>query len=65
MDSEKNIFEPKMTVGELIRILLGFPQDMPVAVNYDIYEAVNASIQTWTHDNYPYDKPDVEFVNIS
>ena len=58
-------FEPKMTVGELIQILLGFPQDMPVAVNYDIHEAVTASIQTWTDDNYPYEQPDVEFVNIS
>ncbi len=58
-------FEPKMTVGELIQILLGFPQNMPVAVNWDINEAITASIQTWIDCNYPYDKPDVEFVNIS
>ena len=58
-------FEPKMTVGELVQILLGFPQDMPVAVNWYISEAITVSMQTWVDGNYPGDKPDVEFVNIS
>ena len=57
-------FEPKMTVKDLIEKLKQFPPDMPVATGYDVFEEVYVSIKTWTHTNYPYDKPDFHFVSI-
>ena len=57
-------FEPKMTVKDLIEKLKQFPPDMPVATGYDVFEEVHVSIKTWVHTNYPYDKPDVEYVCI-
>lgn len=53
-----------MTVKDLIEKLKQFPPDMPVATGYDVFEEVYVSIKTWTHTNYPYDKPDFHFVSI-
>ena len=53
-----------MTVKELIEKLKEFPEDMPVGVIGDPVSEIIVSIQTWTHNNFPYDKPDIKFVNI-
>ena len=60
-----------MTVKQLIEKLKQFPDDMPVAtigeINYsdiDDPEFIDVQVKTWTHSNYPYDKPDFEFVNL-
>lgn len=57
-------YEPAMTVGELVAILQEYPQDMPVALMYEIFDPIVVSMQTWTHDNYPYDQPDIDFINL-
>lgn len=53
-----------MTVKELIDKLKQFPEDMEVmdTMYYDI-ESVYEN--TWTHTNYPYDKPDKQVVIIN
>jgi len=51
-----------MTVEELIKKLEEFPKDMEVYVGYDEIERVYES--TWTHSNYPYNKPDKQIVII-
>lgn len=60
-----------MKVIELIEKLKEFPQDMPVAVFGEINwiekddpDAFEVSIRTWTHTNYPYNKPDFNYVDI-
>lgn len=53
-----------MTVEELIKELSKYPKDMLVATDYHIYDPIEIKVATWTHDNYPYDKPDVDFVLI-
>ena len=60
-----------MTVGQLIEKLKEYPLDMPVAVCGDIYyppeyegNRIDVSQRTWIHSNYPYDKPDFEYVNL-
>ena len=54
----------RMTVADLIQKLQEFQQDLPVAINFDIFETIDVSLETWTHTNYPYDKPDIKFVNL-
>lgn len=52
-----------MTVKELICELSQFPEDMEVMDRgYDDIEKVYES--TWTHTNYPYDKPDKQVIII-
>ena len=60
-----------MTVYQLIERLKEFPEDMPVTILNDINwvekddpNALQVDICTWVHGNYPYDKPDFEYVNI-
>ena len=60
-----------MTVKQLIQELQKYPGDMPVATFNDISWAtkddphwVRVGIATWVHDNYPYDKPDFQYVNL-
>ena len=53
-----------MTVKELIKQLSQFPDDMEVLdACYEEIEYVYES--TWTHSNYPYNKPDKQGVLIS
>lgn len=53
-----------MTVKELIKQLSQFPDDMEVLdACYKEIEYVYES--TWTHSNYPYNKPDKQVVLIS
>lgn len=52
------------TVKDLINALKKYPQDMPVAVWSDPHDEIEIEIRTWTHDNYPYDKPDIDYVAI-
>lgn len=61
-----------MRVKELIDRLLEFPQDMPVAIIYDINPEdiddpnwINVNIWTWEHNNYPYNKPSFDYVNLT
>lgn len=53
-----------MTVRELIKELDKFPKDMEVMdANYMEIESVYE--ETWTHTNYPYNKPDKQVVIIN
>lgn len=54
-----------MTVKELIEKLKEFPEDLPVGIMFDIHGDITVERKTWTDDNYPYNKPDVDFINIS
>lgn len=60
-----------MKVKELIDKLLEFPQDMPVATfhvikpeDIDNPDWIKVNICTWEHQNYPYDKPSFDYVNL-
>ena len=60
-----------MTVKQLIEKLKEFPEDMPVATWHEFSPSdadnpnfVDVKIVTWTHNNYPYDKPDCDYVNL-
>lgn len=60
-----------MTVAQLIERLKEFPQHMPVTIINDINwvekddpHALRVSVRTWIHGNYPYDKPNFDYVNI-
>ena len=51
------------TVQDLINELHKFPTDMEVR-DYDFMEIEDVKIKTWHHDNYPYDRPDKDYVCI-
>lgn len=60
-----------MIVRELIEELEKYPQDMPVAVGMNImyppeadYNRLEVSQKTWADSNYPWNKPDFEYINI-
>ena len=60
-----------MTVKQLIEKLREFPENMPVATinvinpeDIDDPEWIKVSIATWVHSNYPYNKPDFDYVNL-
>lgn len=56
--------EGMSTVKDLINALEKYPQNMLVAVWTDPHDEIEIEIKTWTHDNYPYDKPDIDYVAI-
>jgi len=58
-----------MTVKELIEELQKWPQDMPVTILHEIDwvtrddpHLIKVSKTTWTHTNWPYDKPDFDYI---
>lgn len=60
-----------MTVKELIEELEKYPQDMPVTVDMAIMwppeadcNKLEVSQRTWMDSNYPWDRPDFEYINI-
>ncbi len=60
-----------MTVKQLIDKLLEFPQDMPVTTFHDINPSdidnpdfIEVNICTWEPQNYPYDRPSFDYVNL-
>lgn len=60
-----------MTVKQLIEELQKWPQDMPVTTLSDINWVarddphwIKVSKRTWTHENWPYDKPDFDYVDL-
>ena len=60
-----------MTVAQLINRLQQFNPELPVAVGYDINyvtkdcpDYIEVVLCTWVHSNYPYDKPDFDYVNL-
>lgn len=60
-----------MTIKELIDELSKWPPDMPVAVMHDISPVskdmknwIEVTEHTWVHGNYPYDKPNFQYVNL-
>lgn len=63
MAKDNNIGE-RLNVGELIEILQQFPKEMGV-VDGDFFGIVGAKIRTWHHNNYPYDKPDTDYVMLT
>ena len=62
MARDENIGE-RLTVGELIELLQKFPKDMGV-VDYTHSGIVSARIYTWTHNNYPWNLPDTDYVML-
>ena len=60
-----------MTVAQLIEELQKFPQDMPIAINDDISWVTKENPHhifiercTWIHSNWPYDKPEFDYINL-
>ena len=53
-----------MKVKELIAELQKYDEDMLVAIYGEIFDSIEVSKQTWIDSNYPYDKPDVEYINL-
>lgn len=60
-----------MTVAQLIKELQKWPLDMPVATMYDINPEnisdphwIKLKQCTWVDDNWPYNKPDFEYLNL-
>ena len=60
-----------MTVQQLISELQKWPSDMPVAIMYginpsDIMNPHHIELKqcTWIDGNYPYNKPDFEYLNL-
>ena len=60
-----------MTVKELIEELQKWPQEMPVATVQDIdwvtrYDPhwIRVSKKTYIHSNWPYDKPDFDYIDL-
>lgn len=51
------------TVQDLINELEKFPRNMEIR-DYDFEKIEKVYVKTWTHDNYPYDKPDKDYVCI-
>ena len=51
------------TVQDLIEALSKFPLNAEVR-DYNFDEIDEVKIKTWTHTNYPYNKPDQEYVCI-
>ena len=58
-----------MTVRELIEELKKYPEDMPVAccgdINYppEKYK-IEISQRMWVDGNYPWNRPDFEYINL-
>ena len=60
-----------MTVGELIEKLKQFSLDMPVACDGNIYYPpdsgyydIEVSRRTWYDSNYPWNRPEFEYINL-
>ena len=60
-----------MTVEQLINELKKYPKDMPIAIMYDINpndikdpNSIKVSKHTWADSNYPYNKPDFDYINL-
>lgn len=60
-----------MTVKQLIEKLREFPDDMPVATirlinpeDIDNPNFIEVNVCTWVYDNYPYNKPSFDYVNL-
>lgn len=60
-----------MTVKQLIEKLSEFPMNMPVATiglinpeDRDDPDFITVNIQTWEHNNYPYNEPSFDYVNL-
>ena len=60
-----------MTVKQLIDKLQEFPENMPVAIFHDINPSdidnpnfIEVNVCTWEHNNYPYNKPSFDYVNL-
>lgn len=60
-----------MTVAQLIKELQKWPPDMPVATMQDINPEdipdpywIKLKQRTWVHSNWPYDKPDFEYLDL-
>ena len=56
--------KPTQTVKDLIERLKKFPQDMPIATYGEPFEEIVITKKVWTHNNYPYDGPDVEYIDL-
>lgn len=60
-----------MTVKQLIEELQKWPQDMPVATMYDINPGdiknpnyIKITKCTWVDSNYPWNRPDFDYINL-
>ena len=60
-----------MTVAQLIEELQKWPQDMPIAVYDDINWTTKDNPyhifikrRTWIDSNWPYDRPEFDYINL-
>ena len=57
-------FKPKQTVKDLIEKLKELPQDMPIATYNDPFDTIVIKQRTWVHNNYPYNRPDLDYISL-
>lgn len=57
-------YTPKQTVADLIKKLQELPQDMPIATYNDPFDEIVIKQCTWVHGNYPYDRPDLDYISL-
>ena len=60
-----------MIVQQLIKELQKWPEDMPIAIMCDINpsdikdpNSIEVSKYTWVDSNYPYNRPDFDYINL-
>ena len=53
----------RMIVADLIQKLQEFPQDLPVALDYDLFDGISVRKRIWIDTNNP-DGKDIEFVSL-
>lgn len=53
-----------MTVGELIRELQKYDEKLPVAIDGDVNYKIDVSQRTWIDSNYPWNRPEFEYINL-
>ena len=58
-----------MTVGELIQELQKYDENLPVAIDGDIYYPpktykIEISQRIWVDSNYPWNRPNFEYINL-
>lgn len=54
----------KETVQSLIDKLERYPLNMPVAIYHEPFDEIEVQVATMTDSNYPYDRPDFDYLNL-
>ena len=57
-----------MTVGELIEELQKYDEKLPVAIDGNVYfhpqMQITVSVKTFVDSNYPWNRPDFDYLNL-